>query len=482
MFSDMFIVLPFNRMDYPPMSAGARGDTVQAADSHPQGSVARKLHQSSSSGYTRAAAVSIGAILGLASLALSVHNFAEPAIYRIDFLQDYVLARAVGDRTNPYLPTAQLVAHYLGRSVGSHFPHPTPHPPPDGILFLPLAALDYLTAARVWYGLELLFLILSVYFLARLEGWQWSPWRAIFVAIVLNSWYPVAEDLASGQVMLFLLLLLVFARLSLRSGHRTIAGVLTGFAILVKPVPWPFLLLFLVRRDWRVLAASLGTTAAGYAASLVLLGRDHLVFYFTHVLPAVTTAYRGIARNLSLWSVGWRMFDGTPQTVFGGTVIPAIDAPPIIRWPEAAVLLSFILPSLVVLYACIRTSKLDVGTGFGVMTCASILASPMSWSNYLVLALIPVAELMARMTRRELAAHESAALMVVLVALFIPIFAWAGLAFLIAGQPIPANLTGSLPVGPSLLTLVPSLAVAALGWLEGSRFPSNALPNAPRAS
>lgn len=56
----------------------------------------------------------------------------------------------------PYLPLSELAARVLGLLPVPLMPHPTPHPPPVGLLSLLLGLLDYIPAAVVWLAFELL--------------------------------------------------------------------------------------------------------------------------------------------------------------------------------------------------------------------------------------------------------------------------------------------------------------------------------------
>src|SRR4051794_3064403 len=67
--------------------------------------------------------------LGVAGFRSLMASLAPDWSYRKDFLAIYVLARAIGEDTDPYLPVQTLADRYLGPLPGPVFPHPTPHPP-----------------------------------------------------------------------------------------------------------------------------------------------------------------------------------------------------------------------------------------------------------------------------------------------------------------------------------------------------------------
>lgn len=106
-----------------------------------------------------------GVILGLRSACETIGHIPLPIGCGRDFLRDYLLARAIVHRTDLYQPLSALAATVGQTSSdidGRISPHRSPHPPTAAILFLSLAALDYLTAEWVWLFLELVFLMVTV--------------------------------------------------------------------------------------------------------------------------------------------------------------------------------------------------------------------------------------------------------------------------------------------------------------------------------
>src|ERR687885_615186 len=88
-----------------------------------------------------AAALALG--FGTISLAVDLRDLNSSAVYDKDFVQEYVLARAIADRAAPYAPVQDLAAQYIAAQpdqaltsrMGVELSLPTPHPPPVGLLF-----------------------------------------------------------------------------------------------------------------------------------------------------------------------------------------------------------------------------------------------------------------------------------------------------------------------------------------------------------
>ncbi|MBI4491279.1 MAG: DUF2029 domain-containing protein [Chloroflexi bacterium] len=415
----------------------------------------------------RLAVVVVGVGLGLASLAQTLVYLQPPYVYIRDFLQEYLLARAIADGTDPYLPVQALAERYVSDlALASElpvavFPHPTPHPPTVGILFLPAALLDHRLAAMLWFGLELALLAAVVYLLVRPAGAWLSLWGILALATALLGWHPVWMELLVGQLMLLILLVLAGARLALLSGRQVLGGVLLGFAMLVKPVTWPLLLLFALRRNWRVLGASVSTIVLGYVVALVAIGLGPIARYFTQVLPAVANTYQERPLNQSLWTFGWRLFEGTTWTKFlgGGTWPPPVES------ELAARVVSVAVPALALLIACLAVRRRGLDASLAIMACLSIVINPIAWEHYFVLAIIPAAQVVRWLLKHRLPRRETNLALLVAALLVVSPGDWARLGHLVASQTLQPGGPLVLRFALALLPVMPVLAIGALGWL-----------------
>ncbi len=388
-----------------------------------------------------------------------VASLQRPVLYGMkDFLQDYDLARAIIQHMDPYLPISALAQRVLGVTLSPPLLLPTPHPPTLGLLLLPITVLDYPAAAALWLVFETACLVISIYLLGRNVGVRLGILATLVIATIAVAWFPVSHELVLGQLTLPILLLLVAAERLLQSGRRTVGGALIGLSILLKPIAWPVLLIFVVRRSWRPLAGALPTILAGAAAAVAAIGFGGVFAYATQVLPSVARAYHAADRNISLWTVGWRVFEG-----MGSPVMPEMSAPPLIQSPVAASVVSAGLPVVILVAALVAIRKRSEATSFGLMLCVAVLISPISWIQDLILVLIPVVGVGAWLLRHNLPSRQTNFALLVAVMLVLG-DDWTRLAFLV-GEITAFNSTGLIPFAPALLNLGPAVAVGALASL-----------------
>jgi hypothetical protein len=410
--------------------------------------------------------------LGLAQLKAPIQVLQPDVISRKDLIQEYAMARAIVDRLDPYLPTNILADRYLDGLPNEAWPHPTPHPPTLGLLFVPLTLFDYPTACAIWLVLELFCLVVAVYLIARALHTALPWWAAAAIAAVLLIWYPVWSELVWGQLQIPTLALLAGTWLALRSERPALGGALVGVAMLLKPLPWPLLLWFALRRDWSALAAGLSVIAVGYGLAGFVVGWRTFQAYFFTVLPLVTRIYRASWGNTSVASLAWRLFDGTGSEGLTGRV-----AAPLVYLPLAARAASIAFPAaLLALAGWVLRKQRSLDLSFGVMIIVSILLGPIAWPHYLVLAIIPAAQVVRWLAQHRFPSRETNRTIVVAMLL---VTEWVMPARMLALRAPVVDGRLQVPFAVAQLPLMAGVAAASLAWLVVGL---ETAPVAPRAT
>jgi hypothetical protein len=399
--------------------------------------------------------------LALASLGFSVRSLAEPNVYRKDFIQEYLLARAVLDGIDPYLPLPDLTLRVLGPLPNLVFQHPTPHPPPVAFLSLPLSLLTYQQAAVAWFLFEISCVFLAVYLLLR---WLRGPsglMMTAFITLLLLGWSPIWVELTTGQLMTLLLVLLISAWQALRSGQAIKGGLFLGAVVALKLMAWPIIIFLVIRKNWRAVGAAGVAVAAANLVAALLMGFDRAVYFYWKVGAIVSRLYRAYENNFSAWTIGWRLFDGT-----GSPIVFGVEAPPLLVAPAVARYISFALPLVLLgigLTLSLRAHTFDAA--FAILVCVSILVNPVAWSHYLILALIPLAIVGRRLFVLDLPKGETYALLTLGLLLFVPRTELHRLMLLLTGQEPAVGASSTVPFAVALLSLIPAAGVVGLLWL-----------------
>lgn len=299
-----------------------------------------------------------------------------------DFTAYYLAGRAFllgEDYYRQETVEALAAAAGLGGDLG-----PFLYPPLFAAMVSPLSHLDYVTARLFWFALTLFCLAVGLLTLTRTSGLRLRPgWRGPALAFVV-LFPPVFDDLLKGQVTTILLALLGLSASWARS-LAPAAGLAVAMAGAIKLSPALVAVQFALRGNRRALAAVLVAGGALAMSSLALAGPALHLEYAFQALPSVGLQV-GAAANISLPGLLARLFD------------PRSLVPPI--WPNASVAgwaTPVALCALGGFYvvALRRGGMNGDNEAFGLTLTVMLLGTPSSQAYTLVLALFPLAVLLA---------------------------------------------------------------------------------------
>jgi hypothetical protein len=408
--------------------------------------------------------VSLLILNGLFSLITNLAVLVSDEVYAKDFIQEYLLIKAIIHGHNPYLPINQLSQAYLGDLPPTAFPfdHPTPHPASIGIVLLPLGGLDYASAAAVWFGVEVAALAGTVLLLTRTDGVGLSWWKWLLIVIGLIGWPPVRRELLLGQPMPLIAFLIAAARAALFSSRPALAGASIGVALLLKPITWLMLLALLLRRRFDVLGGAAIALLTGALVSMAAVGSTTIFVYATEVLPSVSAQYLPTGVNISIPALVWRVFRGTDSYARGEFFTPASITAPASLAMIVSVLLQLAIV-LVLVYMVRVASSTDQALSIAV--CLSIMINPIAWGTYIVLAIIPLWQVVRSLSYQRYPIRETCLATLAFILLSLPITFWILMAQVLADvRPTPGSPV-EIPALVSFLTFAPDLALALLAWL-----------------
>ena len=399
----------------------------------------------------RARAIAALFILGLllaltwSSLHIVVAGLEVPAIYHKDFDQEWLMARAVLDRQNPYHPEYLLAQRYEPLLEPYVQQHAAPHPPLVAVLVAPLGLLPFDTAAKVWLAIELTLLPIGI--VAILKSASGSRVRLHWVLlslVALLGWSPITHELFVGQLTLVLLALLSWAGLTYVRGRLRLAGVLLGLAISIKLFPVVLAAYFVARGSWSVIRWAGATVLISTALSCGILGVDALRSFVTLGLTGAA-GWRSAEGNYSIFGAAAHIVEGSRAT------------PPLVPAPSLVMPLAGL--GLVILFAVAwkawRASSADVGLALA--SVLMVIASPVAWQHYLPLLAYPMMVTARRLqTLSWLPGPRRLAILVVAL-LSVPVGSFMSVVIAIFGvRDASSTLVGLSPGANVLLLLLPA--------------------------
>jgi hypothetical protein len=320
-----------------------------------------------------------------------------------DFFQEWASARNYYHDLPIYMDHQLAVERHLGYYFDGEEPNihksadlikVNAHPPTAVLLALPLAAFDYPDAVLAWNLLSLGALLLSLWLVARTLAIPVSVWSVVPLIALLLLGNPFRAQVFYGQLSLVLLLLLTGTWIAHRS-HRPIwAGVLLGLAAAVKLFPAFLFVYFVLRRQWKTVAAGIFSLLVVTALTAAVLGRDTYRTYAGEVVPQVAL-FRSGWGNASLPGLWTKLFDPRNtriEPVWGN--LPMAQAG---TWLSCGVL------TAVLAWITLRGGQEGEDRAFALTVTAMLLVSPITWDHYFLLLLTPLAVAWTRLPLTNLA-------------------------------------------------------------------------------
>jgi len=306
-------------------------------------------------GRSTAVALALGAA-GAALLLATLVVFSSSSGYGYDLAAYLAAAHRVAAGGTPYQPQT-LSGPFNPGPAGLYL-----YPPPLAVLLAAVTGLATPTVEAGWWILRVGLLVVGCAVLPV------PRWVRGGVLLVLAVSYPTLIDLNLGNVSL---LVLVTSCLAWRWLDRPASGLFTALAMALRPTLVVVPIWWLIRRQWRAVAWTVGAGVVLIVLTLPFVGLGGYADYLTVVrnLSSVT----GVTHNVDLASAALLLGMGP------GVVQPAL----IVQYALGVGAIGLALWQ-------------DREVGFVMVTAASLLLAPLIWVHYLVILALPAALLAAR--------------------------------------------------------------------------------------
>jgi hypothetical protein len=259
--------------------------------------------------------------------------------------------------------------------------------------------------------------------------------------------------------MVLLLLVLTISWQALRSDKLILGGIALGIAICLKIVAWPLVILLALRKKWQAVISAGVTVLTVNLIIALTLGFNVVLYYYQHVAGQVYPFWRSSGYNISVVSLGWKLFAGT------SSLQPAaLNAPPLIPMPGIAPYASGVMLLVVLIGGLAVARKRSFDVAFGMMACVSAIISPIAWDHYLVLAVIAISAAVKSLALLHYPKDQVKIASLLFLLLIIPIFPQRSLAVSLLGKDAVAggNHWALIPLAWS--GFIPLVASLALIW------------------
>ena len=256
-------------------------------------------------------------------------------------------------------------------------------------LFTPFSYLDKTVAGVSFTLLGITSVIFSIFILVDFTGLK--SWRRLSLIAIMLFTIPISNSIWIGNTTHFTLLLLIGSFDSLKAKGEVLGGVLLAIASLIK-LPLLFLmLLFVIRQRWRALLASCLTLLSAVTLSVVLCGWNLNLIWFQRCILSFSGKVVGAYNVQSVDSFLVRLLTAAPLNSWD-----MYEASWQLKLVRYSLFLLFIGGTFWTLFRSKHSTTPEAESlEFSIFLCLAIISSPISWTHYYLLLLLPISLLIS---------------------------------------------------------------------------------------
>ncbi len=186
-----------------------------------------------------------------------------------------------------------------------------PYTPFWAIYLLPFAPFPFSIAKQMWYVCNLAivfwFVYLSIRWIKEYKLFRQIPSLAITIPVVLFfNYMPIMSTLRVGQANLLTFLFMLLSIFFFLKNQKYLCGFFLALAILTKLTPSFLILYWLIKREYRVVLATLASVIILWLITIPLLGWqfqiEYLHWFFTYPVNILDKAQL-TGNNMSIYAL-----------------------------------------------------------------------------------------------------------------------------------------------------------------------------------
>lgn len=230
------------------------------------------MHKAASEGEIRIGVAISAVFLFLIVVGVAAYSHPEKADFAVPYTGGYILQ--YGDASKVYdLDEQRRVQEELLNRKGLLL---DPYPPFHAVLFAPLTRLGYRRAYVTWGAINILLWLIFQHLARRHAGFRIQPARYLMLC---SLYFPLWLALEQGQLSLLLLLSFVLCYMYLKDGQDYAAGFALCLGLLKFQAVLPLVIIFTLRRKWKLIAGFVAAAALLGLLSVISLGPSGVLSY-----------------------------------------------------------------------------------------------------------------------------------------------------------------------------------------------------------
>ena len=159
------------------------------------------------------------------------------------------------------------------------------YPPITLLFYTPLTIFSYPTSQTIFFVLNLVLIAATIYLSFKIVHQKPKTWHFLFALSLALISFPTKFTLGMGQNNLISLFLILISFYAYKKGGNLRAGIFLGLAISLKTIFGFFLLFYLIKKKYKLLAYTFITIAVLFTISILIGGIGLYGYYFEKVVP-----------------------------------------------------------------------------------------------------------------------------------------------------------------------------------------------------
>ena len=260
-------------------------------------------------------------------------------------------------------------------------------------IFRPFASFDFPTASRIWLAVNTLLTLVCFWLLwsARsLPGLspRHKAWRLVWYVFIILTFQPMFSNLWHGQVTALIFACFCLFYWLLRRENNFLAGIALGLIVPFKFYPALFVLYFIWRRQWRLVAGVVAASFVLMLVSLFTVGWEGNLAYFQIVAAELGGGGIPAFNNQSI--SGFLLHIFTKGNVFAWLDVELPIWITILRLTTVLLLVGVVAWSIQRPASTNKKLSDVVDLDLSLVIFVMLLASPITWYHYFMWLLFPL--------------------------------------------------------------------------------------------
>jgi hypothetical protein len=260
-------------------------------------------------------------------------------------------------------------------------------------IFRPLSSFDFKTAATIWMVINMLLTLVSIWLIwdaqkREDENKFIKKWRLVWYVFLGLTFQPILSNIWHGQVTALIFVVFCLSYWFLRRNNLFVSGIVLGLIVPFKFYPVLFIVYFVWRRQWHLVAGAIVGSLAVLGISIFTVGWEGNLAYFKFILSELGGGGIPAFNNQSI--LGFLLHTFTMGNVNSWQKMDIPVWINLLRYVTSLGLILGVIWSMRRTYVGTPKHNIAQCLDISLLIYVILLISPITWYHYHIWLLIPL--------------------------------------------------------------------------------------------